>query len=89
MLALIVSTPISPDYVLALSTPEDAYTLDTREMRAALGEVGLDAPEVVAWMRESMREGIDAALPDLRAETAAVAVAPGGGAHTDSENTPK
>lgn len=71
MLALIIAAPVGLDYVLTLATPEDAYTLDTREMRAALGEVALDTPAVVAWMRESMQDGFEALLPALRAEALA------------------
>jgi len=68
MIALIVSTPRTPDYVFTLIAEGD-YTLDTREMRAVLGEVGLDTPAVVAWMRDSMEEGLDVLPPELRAET--------------------
>ncbi|MDR3050292.1 MAG: ATP-binding protein [Oscillospiraceae bacterium] len=68
VITLVVTTPLTPDYVLCLATGERRYTFDTREMRAALVTVGLDAPEVVAWMRESLREGIAEALPGLAAE---------------------
>ncbi len=74
MLALVVSTPLSPDYVLLLSNGADSFTLDTREIRQALGEVGLDTPEVVAWMRESMQEGFEALLPDLLSEARATGI---------------
>lgn len=75
MLALIISTPLEPDYVLSLTAPEGEYVLDTREMRAALGEVGLDTPEVIEWMRESMREGFNALMPELCAEAQATHIA--------------
>lgn len=76
MLALIIATPAGLDYVLSLATPEDAYTLDTREMRAALGEVPLDTPEVIAWMREGMTEAFETLLPDLRAEAQTTTIQP-------------
>ncbi len=75
MIALIAATPEMPDYLLVLSTPEDAFTLDTREIREVLGEVELSTPEVIAWMRESMQEGFMALLPELCAEAQVTYVA--------------
>ena len=69
MVSLIVSTPVVPDYAFALATETDEFLLDTREMRETLGDVPLDVPEVVAWMRESMREAFETLMPELYQES--------------------
>ena len=74
LLALIVSAPPALDYLLEVTAGEQRYELDTRALRQALGEVGLDTPEVVQWMRESMDEGIQTLAPALWQEARAQTV---------------
>lgn len=58
MLSLVLMTPETPDYVLRLHKPDVDFTFDTREIRQALGDVPLTAPDVVDWMRGFLGEGI-------------------------------
>lgn len=58
MLTLILGTPERPDYVLDYATDQGQYVFDTREIRQVLGDVPLDTPEVLEWMREALCEGL-------------------------------
>jgi len=44
------------DFVYSRSTDKGTYVLDVREIRAELGGVPLDEPEVLAWIREFIEE---------------------------------
>ena len=44
------------DYVFTHKTPGVTVEMDTREMRAVLGDVALNAPEVLLWVREYLSE---------------------------------
>ncbi len=71
VLTLIITTPVVPDYVCAFHNGDATFALDTRELRAVLGpEVGLDAPEVVSWIRQSLDEGLAEVLPEVLDEVA-------------------
>lgn len=55
MLGLITSYT-EVDFVYRHRRDGKEYTLDTREMRAMLGEVSFTAPEVVLWLSQFLRE---------------------------------
>ncbi len=77
VITLIVTTPIQPDYVCTFQNGDAAFALDTRELRAVLGpEVGLDTPEVVAWMRQSLDEGLAEVLAEVLPEVAVTRIPP-------------
>ena len=59
MLTLVLGTPEFPDYLLRYETDDAAFTFDTREVRAALDGLPLDLPDVVAWMRDYLKEGFE------------------------------
>ena len=59
MLTLLLGTPEFPDYLLRYETDDAAFTFDTREVRAALDGLPLDLPDVVAWMRDYLKEGFE------------------------------
>ena len=44
------------DFVFTHSTDLGAFTLDTRELREILGDVSLDTPDVLEWIKEFLEE---------------------------------
>lgn len=61
-IAMLVSgSPVRPEFVLSYRNGGEEFVFDTSEIRAALGDVPLDTPEVVEWMRQYLLEGIEAA----------------------------
>ena len=56
---LVTVHPDGPDFVLECASPKGNMRFDSREVRAALGEVPLNEPEVAAWMLESIREELE------------------------------
>lgn len=44
------------DFVYSHQTPAFLVTLDTRELRAVLGDVSLAEWEIISWIRENLRE---------------------------------
>lgn len=56
--ALVACNP-SIDFVYTHITPVGRLRFDSREVRQRLGELPIDHPEVVEWIREYIREGID------------------------------
>lgn len=44
------------DYVFTHSSPRFSVAMDTRELRAVLGEVSLAEPEILAWVRGYLSE---------------------------------
>lgn len=56
LITLIVLNPETPDFVFQASAPGREALFDTRQVREALGGVGLAEPEVAAWMKESIDE---------------------------------
>ena len=60
MLSLMLTNPLTPDFVFEGRTPKGECSFDTREVRAALGaDIPFNEPEVAAWLREALREKID------------------------------
>ncbi len=57
--SLVTVHPDGPDFVLDCSSPKGEMHFDSREVRAALGGVPLNEPEVTAWMLESIREEME------------------------------
>ena len=47
------------DYIYRHTTKKGEFVLDTKEMRAMLGGVALDTPEVLSWIEGYIREGIE------------------------------
>lgn len=59
MATLILGCPHSPDFTLLYETDEQSFNFDTREIKQMLEGVPLDTPEVLAWMRGYLLEGIE------------------------------
>ena len=57
--SLVAVHPDGPDFCLDCSSPKGDMHFDSREVREALGGMGLNEPEVVAWMLESIREELE------------------------------
>ena len=58
MISLVVSNPefhFHLDYLV----DGQSFSFDTEEVRAVLGPVPLDSPEVVSWMKDYLEEGIE------------------------------
>ncbi|MFO7153607.1 MAG: ATP-binding protein [Caldicoprobacter oshimai] len=58
MAALVACNP-SIDFVYTHITPFGRLNFDSREVRQRIGDLPLDHPEVVEWIREYIREGLD------------------------------
>lgn len=56
VVSLVTANPYGPDFVLRAVSPKGEMVFDTREIRQALGDVGLNEPEISMWMLESIRE---------------------------------
>ena len=56
LLTLVVLNPDRPEFVFLASSPAAQASFDTREVRAALGDVPLNEPDVIAWIRDSINE---------------------------------
>ncbi len=56
ILTLITMNP-DRDFLYRRSMDDKVYTLDTRELKAVLEDVPLNAPEVSAYIKESLEEG--------------------------------
>ena len=56
LLTLVVLNPDTPEFVFLASSPTQDASFDTREVRAALGAVPLNEPDVTAWIRDSINE---------------------------------
>ena len=58
-LMLVVAHPFRPDFVLSLRSPQGQTRFSTAEIRQVLGEeVPLNAPEVIAWMQQTLTEQV-------------------------------
>ncbi len=44
------------DFVFEHKTDKGSFTLDTRELREVLGDVSLDTPDVLEWIKEYLKE---------------------------------
>ena len=58
ILGQVLSTPVTPDYRLLYAVEDALFEFDTREIRRQLEGVPLDAPDVIAWMKDYLEEGI-------------------------------
>ena len=58
ILGQVLSTPVTPDYRLLYAVEDTSFEFDTREIRRQLEGVPLDAPDVIAWMKDYLEEGI-------------------------------
>ena len=58
VVALVACNPKKPDFVLHYRVDAQKYAFDTRQVKNALGPVPLATPEVLAWMRDNLKEGI-------------------------------
>ena len=56
LLTLVVLNPQTPDFVFEARSPGHEVSFDTRAVKAALGGVPLNEPDVVEWIRESINE---------------------------------
>lgn len=57
-ISLLVSCNPDIDFVYSQARNGNSFTLDTRELRAVLEDVPLNSPDVVAWIKDSVNEGI-------------------------------
>ncbi len=44
------------DFVYTRSTDQGSFTLDTRELKEVLGDVSLDTPDVLEWIKDYLEE---------------------------------
>ena len=58
MISLVVSNPEFHFHLYYLVDGQ-SFSFDTEEIRAVLGPVPLDSPEVVSWMKDYLEEGIE------------------------------
>lgn len=58
MAALILCNP-SIEFVYRHQYKDQTFTLDTREIKAQLGEVPIDHPDVISFIRQYVEEGIN------------------------------
>lgn len=58
MLALVVCNPEKPEFYYRHTFGEREYLFDTRPVRQTLGDVPLNMPDVVAWIKEDLQSGL-------------------------------
>lgn len=58
ILQQVLSTPATPDYRLFYAVEDASFTFDTREIKQELQGLPLDTPDVIAWMKDYLEEGI-------------------------------
>jgi len=58
MAALIAANPEKPDFLLKVSANGRYFSFDTREVKRRLTGVSLSEPEVLAWVRDHLHEGL-------------------------------
>lgn len=56
LLTLVVLNPREPEFLFQATSPTAEAVFDTRQLRAVLGDVALNEPDVIAWMKESIEE---------------------------------
>lgn len=54
-----VISDVSIDFIYSHTVNGNTFELDTRQLREVLGEVPLDNVDVICWMREHIKEGLD------------------------------
>ena len=58
-MGVLVSGSPQLDFVYTHTVARASFTFDTREIRTALGGVPLSEPEVMAWIQDYIREGLE------------------------------
>jgi len=57
LLSLMLTNPLSPDFLFEGRTEKGECSFDTREVRAALGsDIPFNEPSVAAWLKEALEE---------------------------------
>ena len=56
LLTLVVLNPQIPDFVFEACSPGQEANFDTRTIRQTLGDIALNEPDVIDWMRASLNE---------------------------------
>ncbi len=60
LLSLMLTNPLSPDFVFEGKTPKGECSFDTREVRRVLGgDIPFNEASVAAWLRDALKEEID------------------------------
>lgn len=68
LLALILACPDKPDFDFRLIGPNGEASLDTRQIKAALKGLPLNEPEVLDWIRTSLKEETQPIFGGIRYE---------------------
>lgn len=56
LLTLVVLNPNGPEFLFQANAPAQEACFDTRQLRQVLGDMALNEPDVIAWMKESIDE---------------------------------
>ena len=57
LLSLMLTNPLSPDFLFEGTTPKGSCSFDTREVPAALGsDIPFNEPSVAQWLKEALEE---------------------------------
>lgn len=56
LLSLILANPDDPEFVMTLSNERSLESLDTREIKEALGGVPINDPAAVTWLMEAVND---------------------------------
>ena len=56
LLTLVVLNPNEPEFLFQASSPKSEAMFDTRQLRQVLGDVPLNEPDIINWMKESIEE---------------------------------
>ena len=56
LLTLVLLNPDKPDFVFHARTPDREASFDTRIVRQTLGDVALNEPDVIQWIRDAINE---------------------------------
>ena len=60
LLSLMLTNPLTPDFVFEGKTPKGECSFDTREVRNVLGnDIPFNEPSVAGWLQEALKEEID------------------------------
>lgn len=60
IMALTVSSYPSIEFIYTHNTPEDTFIFDTREIKETLEDVPISNPQVIAFMKDMIRENLEA-----------------------------
>ncbi len=60
LLSLMLTNPLTPDFLFEGETAQGSCSFDTREVRAALGsDIPFNEPSVALWLKEALEEEIN------------------------------